>query len=77
MYGDGKLPSIDEMSAIRRPTGFDTDGGGIGDAFELEQRLDSHDPADRNGDKLSKDGYTNFEVYFNRLVPDESYLEDE
>jgi len=71
MYGAGKLPRIDEMSAIRRPTGFDTDGGRMSDTFELERGLDSHDPADRNGDKLSKDGYTSLDVYRNRIVQDE------
>ena len=43
----------------------------MSDKFELEHGLDPHEPIDRNGDKLSNDGYTNLEVYLNGLVPDE------
>jgi hypothetical protein len=68
-YLDGKRPRIDGMLAIRRPAGFDR--AGMCDKFEVEDRLDQHGPADRNGDKLTKDEYTDFEAYLNRLEPDE------
>ena len=80
MSDDGKRPGVDDMSAIRRPTGFDTDGDGMSDKFEVEPGLGPCDPANRNGDKLIKDEYTNLEVYLNGLAPDkklQSYLRSE
>ena len=68
---NGRLPGIDDLPSSKRPADFDTDQDGMSDKFELEHGLDPHDPADRNGNKLSKDGYTNLEVYLNGLVPDE------
>lgn len=68
---DGKLAGIDDVPTTKRPAGFDTDGDGMSDKFELAHGLDPHDPADRNGNKLSKDGYTNLEVYLNGLVSGE------
>jgi hypothetical protein len=66
----GQLAGIDDLPTSKRPADFDTDSDGMSDKFELEHGLDPHDPADRNGNKLSKDGYTNLEVYLNGLVAD-------
>lgn len=67
----GKLSGVDDVPTTKRPTGFDTDGDGMSDKFEFEHGLNPRDPADRNGNKLSKDGYTNLEVYLSELVPTE------
>jgi len=68
---DGKLAGIDDVPTTKRPAGFDTDGDGMSDKFEFERGLDPHDPADRNGNKLSKDGYTNLEIYLDSILPNE------
>ena len=69
--GSGQLPGIDDLPSTKRPAEFDADNDGMEDKFELEHGLNPHDPADRNGTKLSNDGYTNLEVYLNGLVPHE------
>ncbi len=66
---NGKLPGIDDLPPSKRPTGFDTDQDGMSDQFETEHGLDPKNPADRNDTKLSKEGYTNLEVYLNSLIP--------
>jgi hypothetical protein len=66
---EGKLPGIDDLPATQRPADFDTDRDGMSNAFELEHGLNPNDAADGNGNNLSKDGYTNLEVYLNSLVP--------
>jgi hypothetical protein len=68
---NGRLSGIDDLQSSKRPTDFDADHDGMSDKFEIEHGLDPHDPADRNGNKLSKDGYTNLEVYLNGLVRDD------
>jgi hypothetical protein len=68
---NGKLPGIDDLKASKRSTDFDSDQDGMSDKFEIERGLDPHDPADLNGNKLSREGYTNLEVYLNGLVPDD------
>jgi hypothetical protein len=70
---NGKLAGIDDLPTSKRPADFDTDNDGMDDKFELEHRLDPHNPADRNGTKLSNDGYTNLEVYLNGLVSDTTH----
>lgn len=66
----GKLAGIEDVPSGRRPPNFDVDGDGMSDKFETEHGLNPHDPADGNGTNLSKDGYTNLEVYLNSLVAD-------
>jgi hypothetical protein len=68
---DGKLAGIDDVPTTKRPANFDSDGDGMSDKFEHEHGLDPRDPADGNGTKLSKEGYTNLEVYLNGLVTDD------
>jgi hypothetical protein len=65
---DGKLPGIDDLQSNQRPTNFDTDGDGMSDAFEREHGLNPNDAADGNSTNLSKEGYTNLEVYINSLI---------
>jgi hypothetical protein len=64
----GKLPGIDDLPEQHRPAEFDGDGDGMPDAFETQHNLDPHSPADGNAAGLSREGYTNLEVYLNRLV---------
>lgn len=47
-----------------RPAGFDTDGDGMPDAWELSQGLDPNDRTDGAKDS-NGDGYTNLENYLN------------
>ena len=65
---DGTLAGIDDLGMLRRPTTFDSDNDGMPDAFEAQHQLNTHDPADRNHIDLSKDGYTNLEVYLDSLT---------
>jgi hypothetical protein len=60
--GYGVLPDA------ARPSGFDTDGDGMPDAWETANGLDPSDAADRNAD-ADGDAYTNLEEYLNSLVP--------
>ena len=46
----------------------DSDGDGIPDVWETMHDLDPADASDGNAITLSKDGYTNLEVYMNDLV---------
>lgn len=46
----------------------DTDGDGISDIWEKAHGLNPHDIADGNATTLSKEGYTNLEVYLNSLI---------
>jgi hypothetical protein len=64
----GRMPGVDDLPERRRPDGFDSDRDGMPDDFEKDKGLDPNDPADGNRAKLSPDGYTNLEVYFNSLV---------
>jgi hypothetical protein len=54
-----------ELKSIPAP--IDSDKDGMPDSWEIENRLNPNDPADRNGDN-NKDGYTNLENYINSLV---------
>jgi hypothetical protein len=65
---DGQMPGIDDLPKTERPANFDADADGMADDFERAHGLDPKDPDDRNGATLSKDGYTNLEVYLNGLV---------
>jgi hypothetical protein len=64
----GRMPGVDDLPERRRPDGFDADGDGMPDEFEQSKGLKPDDPADGTGTTLSKDGYTNLEVYLNGLV---------
>jgi hypothetical protein len=68
---DGRLPGIDDQPETRRPANFDTDQDGMPNSFERTQGLNADDPADGNGTALSREGYTNLEVYLNELVESE------
>jgi hypothetical protein len=65
---DKHMPGIDDLIEKKRPEGFDADADGMADEFERAHGLDSSDAEDRNGTGLSKEGYTNLEVYLNGLV---------
>jgi beta-lactam-binding protein with PASTA domain len=54
---------------VSRPEGFDTDGDGMPDSWELTYGLNPDDPNDRNGDMVG-DGWTNLEYYLNHLAGD-------
>lgn len=69
----GVLPGIDDLPSRHRADDFDTDKDGMPNEFELLHGLDPHDPSDRNGTELSKDGYTNLEVYLNGLVDERDH----
>lgn len=47
---------------------LDSDGDGIPDVWEIAHKLNPKDAADGNAFSLSKDGFTNLEVYLNSLV---------
>lgn len=64
----GKLPGIDNLPKTHRPAGFDTDGDGMPDEFEIKHNLNPNNPADGNAVTLSTQGYTNLEVYLNGLT---------
>lgn len=71
--GSGIIDSVEDVGGwpiIESVVGpKDTDGDGIPDAWEIENRLDPDDPAD--GAKYSlNENYTNLEVYLNKLVSD-------
>ena len=70
IYRDAKgtLAGIDDLRTVYRATGFDSDHDGMPDTFEAEHQLDPHNPADGNRTNLSKDGYTNLEVYLDGLT---------
>ena len=59
----GGWPTLKEGTAPA-----DKDHDGMPDAWEMKHELNPNDPADRNGTKLSKVGYTNLEVYINGLI---------
>jgi len=48
----------------------DSDGDGIPDVWEISHNLNPNDVLDGNATTLSKEGYTNLEVYINSLVED-------
>lgn len=47
---------------------LDSDGDGIPDIWEIAHQLNPNDASDGNATTLSKEGYTNLEVYLNSLV---------
>lgn len=52
-----------------RPAGFDSDGDGMPDDWEIANGLNPDDPGDGNGKKLDTKGwYTNLEVYLSNVV---------
>jgi pectate lyase len=60
----GGWPDYGEVS---RPAGWDTDGDGMPDWWELLHGLDPNDPSDALLDRTG-DGYTNIEEYINSLA---------
>ncbi len=52
----------------------DSDGDGMPDVWERANGLDPADPADGRKVTLSKEGFTNLEVYLNSLVPQEGNI---
>lgn len=55
---------------IIRPDNFDTDKDGMPDEWEKKHGLNPASTADGGGTQLSKDGYTNVEMYLNELAGD-------
>lgn len=47
---------------------LDSDGDGMPDIWEIAHQLNPNDASDGNATTLSKEGYTNLEVYLNDLV---------
>ncbi|MCD8291846.1 MAG: pectate lyase [Prevotella sp.] len=68
-----------ETEAVYRPDGFDTDGDGIPDDWEIANGLDPNDETDGNLYTIDteKGWYTNLEVYINSLVEDIMKAENE
>jgi hypothetical protein len=62
----GQLGPIDEVS---RPANFDTDKDGIPNTWEIREGLDPDNQEDGKEISISDEGYTNLEVYLNKLVP--------
>ena len=59
----------DNFGSGKRPTGFDTDGDGISDAWELANGLNPNDATDANAYTVDTQGYyNNLEVYCNSLI---------
>ena len=50
------------------PAPNDSDRDGMPDYYERPNKLNPNDPSDAKGTNLSKEGYTNIEVYLNDLV---------
>ena len=66
---DSKLPSFPELKSESRPAGFDTDGDGMPDVWEVANGLNPDDASDGNKYSLdSRQYYTNVEVYLNSIV---------
>jgi len=57
----------EDYPEIHRPVGWDTDGDGMPDKWEIRKGLNTHDSADGAADPDS-DGYTNLEDYLNWLA---------
>jgi hypothetical protein len=68
----GVLAGIDDLPAEKRPDGFDSDGDGMPNQFEIDHELNPDDPSDGNRTTLSDIGYTNLEVYLNGLVDEKN-----
>jgi hypothetical protein len=64
----GKLPGIDDVFETHRPQGFDTDGDGMPDEFEIKHSLNPNNPTDGKAATLNARGYSNLEVYLNGLA---------
>ena len=60
------------LETVTRPAGFDTDGDGIPDEWEIANGLNPNDKSDGNAKTIDteKGFYTNLEVYANSLVED-------
>ena len=60
------------LESTTRPEGFDTDGDGIPDEWEIANGLNPNDKSDGNAKTIDteKGWYTNVEVYANSLVED-------
>ena len=60
------------LESTTRPEGFDTDGDGIPDEWEIANGLNPNDKSDGNAKTIDteKGWYTNIEVYANSLVED-------
>lgn len=68
LSGEAKAWPLLPLDMKRNVT--DTDGDGIPDAWETANGLNPNNAEDGIASTLSKDGYTNFEVYINSLVDD-------
>jgi len=64
----GHIAGIDDLLTTKRGADFDTDADGMSSQFERQHGLNPDDPADGNATTLSKDGYTNLEMYLSELA---------
>ncbi len=58
--------TVSKIPVATHPQGYDSDGDGMPDAWELAQSLDPNNPADGSEDR-NGDGYTNLEDYLNLI----------
>ncbi|URZ09284.1 fibronectin type III domain-containing protein [Clostridium felsineum] len=70
----GIIDSQDDVGGYPKLQGgtapIDSDHDGISDQWEIKHGLNPNDPSDANGLNLSKDGYTNLEMYLDELAGD-------
>ncbi len=64
----GKLAGIDDAPVRRRAADFDSDQDGMPDTYEREQGLNPQDASDGAELAANQSGYTNLEIYLDRLT---------
>jgi hypothetical protein len=75
-YGNGipnhedDVGGYEDYPEVTRPADWDSDHDGMPDAWEQKQGLNPSDKSDGNKTNLSKEGYTNLEMYLNELAGD-------
>ncbi len=76
---DATLPSFPALKSETRPAGYDTDGDGIPDEWEIANGLNPNDASDAFTKTLDKEKgwYLNIEVYLNSIVEDIMRAENE
>ena len=67
---EADVGGLEDYPVVKRPADWDTDNDGMPDAWEKKHSLDPSNEDDRNKTNLSKEGYTNLEMYLNELAGD-------